>query len=210
MLDFGSGEEPFHFAPDAASAQRVCGRTPAVLRVMLLMPLFLLLWIAFEVDLLPLKPPHHALRLWLQKSGNSILRTAELRVDSARDVVDKFNQAGFWSHGSEEVVSWTAMQDSMSPFIGEDFVYEFIYPWETKQRGLQGWYEGEFSAWNKGFPVNTFVPFIEVSSSEYVSYAAYMLSEWHGSFAGVGPLNRTVRVRDLDFYLVRDGKIIHN
>ena len=89
-------------------------------------------------------------------------------------------------------------------------VDDFIYPWSESQRGVRGWFDGEFSAWNAAFPRNDFMPFIEVSDSRFVSYAAYMLSDWRGPFAGVPPLNRTVRVRDLDFYEINDGKIVYN
>lgn len=130
--------------------------------------------------------------------------------DAARRTVDAMNRAGFWSDGSAAIVPWSAMRNAMGPFLADDFVYDFIYPWVEKQRGIQAWYEGEFSAWNRGFPRNAFVPFIEVGDASYVSYASYMLSEWRGPFAGVPPVNRTVRVRDLDFYLVRDGKIVYN
>merc|ERR1719487_1814991 len=110
------------------------------------------------------------------------------------------NRAGFWAHAGAAVINWTAMRASMQPFWADDMVYDFIYPWVQKQHGLRGWFEGEFSAWNRGFPQNSFVEFLEAGDAEYVTYASYMLSNWTGEFAGLPPINRTVRVRDLDFY----------
>lgn len=107
------------------------------------------------------------------------------------------------------------------------FSYLFIHPWDDLQVGLKGWYDGEFHDVNNAFVGTQFDPFINVGGKDalsdkpdnhYVSYAAYMMSDWQRPLAGLvpkyfnppslgfdgkpAPKFLTVRVRDLDFYSV--------
>jgi predicted ester cyclase len=55
-----------------------------------------------------------------------------------------------------------------------------------------------------------FAKFISAGDSRAVTVAAYANANWTGPFAGLPAANRPVTVRDIDYYVVNDSRIVTN
>jgi predicted ester cyclase len=102
---------------------------------------------------------------------------------------------------------WAAV---MKPYWTSNMTYEFIYPWNEPEHGLRKWYGGELSSWFRAFARESFYWFIFAADSDKVTIAANAHAFWDKPFAGLPAPNKHVYVRDIDFYLLRDGKIDYN
>jgi predicted ester cyclase len=106
-----------------------------------------------------------------------------------------------------DAADWAAV---MKPYWTPNMTYEFIYPWNQPEHGLKKWYGGELSNWFSAFAGESFNWFIFASDKNQVTIAANAYAYWDQPFAGLPAPNKHVQVRDIDFYLLRDGKIAYN
>jgi predicted ester cyclase len=116
-------------------------------------------------------------------------------------------------NGDGQVDTWgdaDAWAQVMKPYWTANMTYEFIYPWNKPEQGLRKWYQGELSNWFSAFANESFEWFIFSGDTNQVTIAAKSFAFWDKPFAGLPPPNKHVQVRDLDFYLLRDGKIEYN
>jgi predicted ester cyclase len=98
----------------------------------------------------------------------------------------------------------------MKPYWTANMTYEFIYPWNKPEHGLRQWYAGELSNWFNAFSNESFQWFIFAADTNKVTIAAKAYAYWDKPFAGLPAPMKHVSVRDIDFYLLRDGKIEYN
>ena len=71
------------------------------------------------------------------------------------------------------------------------------------------WFDREHLPINLAFDNETFNPFIFASEEETATSTTYAIAPWtKGPFFGVGPAHKIIRYRDVDFYQMKDGKIL--
>lgn len=109
--------------------------------------------------------------------------------------------------------NWPVWSKAMAQlFEPKNFTYDFVYPY-GKTHGLRNWYEGEHLHYNYAFPAFTSTNFLFLGEGDHLcSLQSYHTVQWNGSFAGVpAPESRPmIKIKDLDFYILKDGKIHYN
>lgn len=108
--------------------------------------------------------------------------------------------------------NWTSWSKAMAPFWADNFTYDFAYPF-GKTHGLRDWYLGEHLHYNKAFPYFKSTNFLYLGEGDRLaSLQSYHTVRWKGEFAGIpAPADQPlIRVKDLDFYIIEDNKILYN
>jgi len=138
---------------------------------------------------------------WFPSPSSDVSRGVE-----AKTVVANMLSAGEGAHWAFETLS--DAERVIGPYFTPNFTYDFIYPF-NKSQGVAGWTGpgGEMHVWSTGFPKSHFTKFINAGDSRIVTVAAYANARWTGPFAGLPPAHKEIRIADIDYYLIEDGKI---
>jgi predicted ester cyclase len=87
-----------------------------------------------------------------------------------------------------------------------------VYPF-GKTHGLRDWYEGEHLHYNEAFPNFKSTNYLFLGEGNHLaSLQSYHTVHWMKAFAGVpAPKSQPlIFIKDLDFYILKDGKIWYN
>jgi len=105
----------------------------------------------------------------------------------------------------------TAWMIEMGPFWTKNAVYDFNYvgPWFGTTHGLQDWFYGEHMHFNIALPDIQWTDMIRAASNTTCTSASYGQGRWLRPFAGVPPPPNKpfVRIRDIDYYLLKGSRI---
>eukprot|EP00421_Protoceratium_reticulatum_P001904 CAMPEP_0168365644 /NCGR_PEP_ID=MMETSP0228-20121227/4824_1 /TAXON_ID=133427 /ORGANISM="Protoceratium reticulatum, Strain CCCM 535 (=CCMP 1889)" /LENGTH=338 /DNA_ID=CAMNT_0008378431 /DNA_START=51 /DNA_END=1064 /DNA_ORIENTATION=+ len=107
--------------------------------------------------------------------------------------------------------NWTEWSRAIGPFFADDFTYDFVYPL-VRTHGLADWYHGEHLHYNRAFPNFKSTNFLFLGTANSSSLQSYHTVRWVGEFAGVPapPGAPLIKIKDQDFYTMKDGKIFYN
>jgi len=137
--------------------------------------------------------------------GQNTPHTKEVIEAMDRDIMDHT----MWDQ-------WPEWGERMSNYFADDMVYDTNYYDGTNTfmgngTGIRSWFDREHLPINLAFDNETFNPFIFASEEETATSTTYAIAPWtKGPFFGVGPAHKIIRYRDVDFYQMKDGKILYN
>eukprot|EP00931_Biecheleriopsis_adriatica_P003642 TRINITY_DN105432_c0_g1_i1.p1 TRINITY_DN105432_c0_g1~~TRINITY_DN105432_c0_g1_i1.p1 ORF type:complete len:445 (-),score=42.83 TRINITY_DN105432_c0_g1_i1:69-1352(-) len=105
--------------------------------------------------------------------------------------------------------NYTLFSNAMGRFWADDFIYTPAHG-INQTVGLQNWYYGEWLIWFRAFPAGIFNQMLFLGDDVNASSMTYSIGIWERALGPLAPTGQVTRVRIMDAYAVRRGRITHN